>query len=207
MYYVTVTHSFLVYAYDLVTLYGCVLSASIYTINWTELNWTVRHCQSEEASILWSHHEETRELHGERNNARNNARGTQARKTTNGLDRQHQEVDRTLWKNQSEWQRIEINGESTAMAWPTLGLRTAKEQNRTDAFWPSWPFGSLKFPHFENTTWRRLPCWKIKKISMFQQPITAGVEVRDRLGVMIGDCLRLWLARPGGLPLGSATRF
>jgi len=27
-----------------------------------------------EPSILWSHHEETRELPGERNNARNNAR-------------------------------------------------------------------------------------------------------------------------------------
>ena len=35
---------------------------------------TVRHCQNKEASILWSHHEETRELPGERNNARNNAR-------------------------------------------------------------------------------------------------------------------------------------
>jgi len=35
---------------------------------------TVRHCQSKEVSILWSHHEETRELPGERNNARNNAR-------------------------------------------------------------------------------------------------------------------------------------
>jgi len=34
---------------------------------------TVRHCQSKEASILWSHHEETRELPGERNYARNNA--------------------------------------------------------------------------------------------------------------------------------------
>ena len=35
-------------------------------------------------------------LHGERNNARNNARCTQVRKTTHGLDRQHQDVDRTL---------------------------------------------------------------------------------------------------------------
>ena len=57
---------------------------------------TVRHCQSKKASILWSHHEETRELPGERNNARNNARCTQARKTTHGLDRQHQVVDRNL---------------------------------------------------------------------------------------------------------------
>ena len=57
---------------------------------------TVKHSQSEEASILWSHHEETRELPGERNNARNNARCTQAMKTMHGLGRQHQVVDRTL---------------------------------------------------------------------------------------------------------------
>jgi len=48
-----------------------------------------------------------------------------------GLDRQHQVVDRTLWKSHSEWQRTEINGESTSMVWPTLGSRTAKEQNST----------------------------------------------------------------------------
>jgi len=51
--------------------------------------------QNKEASILWSHREETRELPGERDNARNNARCTQARKTTHGLDGQHQDVDRT----------------------------------------------------------------------------------------------------------------
>jgi len=34
---------------------------------------------------LWSHHEETWELPGERNNARNNGRCTQVRKTTHGL--------------------------------------------------------------------------------------------------------------------------
>jgi len=56
---------------------------------------TVRHRQSKEASIPWSHCEETRELPGERDNARNNARCTQARKTTHGLDGQHQDVDRT----------------------------------------------------------------------------------------------------------------
>ena len=48
-----------------------------------------------EASILWSRHEETRELHGEEDNARNNARCTQARKATHGLVGQHQDVDRT----------------------------------------------------------------------------------------------------------------
>jgi len=43
-----------------------------------------------------AYHEETRELPGERDNARNNARCTQARKATHGLDGQHQHVDRTL---------------------------------------------------------------------------------------------------------------
>ena len=46
-------------------------------------------------SILWSHHEETRELHEERDNARNSSRCTQARKTTHSLDGQQQDVDRT----------------------------------------------------------------------------------------------------------------
>jgi len=57
---------------------------------------TVRHRQSKEASILWSHNKETRELPGERDNARNNARCTKARKTTHDLDGQNQDVDRTL---------------------------------------------------------------------------------------------------------------
>jgi len=51
--------------------------------------------QRKEASIQWSCHEETRELPGERNNIRNTARCTQARKTTHGMDRQHQDMDRT----------------------------------------------------------------------------------------------------------------
>jgi len=38
---------------------------------------------------------ETRELPGERDNAKNNARCTPARKTTYSLDGQHQDVDRT----------------------------------------------------------------------------------------------------------------
>jgi len=49
--------------------------------------------------MLWSHREETRELPGERDKARNNAR--KARKTTHGLDGQHQDVDRTLRGSQS----------------------------------------------------------------------------------------------------------
>jgi len=42
--------------------------------------------------MLRSHHGETRELPGERDDARNNARCTQARKATHGLDGQHQDV-------------------------------------------------------------------------------------------------------------------
>jgi len=55
--------------------------------NWSEEE-TVRHRQSKEASILWSHNEETRELPGERDNARKyaTARCTQARKTKHGLE-------------------------------------------------------------------------------------------------------------------------
>jgi len=63
---------------------------------------TVIRCQSKEASILRSHREKTRELPGERDNARNNAKCTQARKATHGLDGQHQDVDRTSRGSQSE---------------------------------------------------------------------------------------------------------
>jgi len=48
---------------------------------------TVRHCQS--------NHGETRELLRERDNAKNDVKCTQARKTTHGLGGQHQDVDRT----------------------------------------------------------------------------------------------------------------
>ena len=37
----------------------------------------------------------------------------------------------SAWKSPPEWQRTEINGESTSTVWPTIGSRTAKEQNRT----------------------------------------------------------------------------
>jgi len=45
---------------------------------------------------------------------------------------QHQDVDRTLRGRVSQNDRTGINGESTSMVWPTLGSRTAKEQNRTE---------------------------------------------------------------------------
>jgi len=59
-----------------------------------------------------SHHEETRELSGKIDNARNNARCPQERKTTHGLDGEHQDVDRTPWEESirmtgrgREWKR------------------------------------------------------------------------------------------------------
>jgi len=66
----------------------------VFTQSWSNEG-TVIQCQSKEASILWLHNEERRELPGERDNARNNARCMQVRKTTHGLDGQHQYVDRS----------------------------------------------------------------------------------------------------------------
>ena len=90
---------------------------------------TVRHRQSKEASILWSHNEETRELPGERDNARNNARCTQARKAMHGLDGQHQDKDRTLRRRVSQndrdkWRKY-VHG--VANSWIEDGWRA--EQN------------------------------------------------------------------------------
>jgi len=73
-------------------------------------------------------------LPGERDNARNNARSTQARKTTHGLDG----VDNIkTWTGLSVEESIRMtedrdNGESTSLVWPILESRTAKEQNRTE---------------------------------------------------------------------------
>jgi len=55
------------------------------------------------AYYIWSSRKQGNCLE-KKDNARNNARCTQA-KTTHGLDRQHQDVDRSqdsLWKSQSE---------------------------------------------------------------------------------------------------------
>jgi len=55
------------------------------------------------------------------------------------------DVDRTLCGGVSQNERIEINGESKSMLWPTLGLRTAKEQNRTEQgeLWPTFPAATV----------------------------------------------------------------
>jgi len=53
-------------------------------------------------------------------------------KTTHGMDGQHHYMDRTIRGRVNQNDRGQINGESTSMVWPTLGSRTAEEQNRTD---------------------------------------------------------------------------
>ena len=65
----------------------------------------------------------------EKDNARNNARCTQARKATHGLDGQHQDVDKTLVEESVRMAEDRDKWRNTSMVWPTLGSRTAKEQN------------------------------------------------------------------------------
>jgi len=69
-------------------------------------------------------------LPGERDNARNNARCTQASKSTHGLDGQHQDVDRTPPVEESiRMTKYRDNGESTSTVWPTLKNRTVQKPN------------------------------------------------------------------------------
>jgi len=60
-----------------------------------------------------------------------NARCRQARKITHGLDGQHQDVDRTPRGrvNQNDTGQRQMEKVVKSMVWPTLGLRTVKEQN------------------------------------------------------------------------------
>ena len=92
---------------------------------------TVRHGQSKEASILRSHHEETRQLPGEEIMP-----GTMPGACRWGRPRTPRSTSRrgqdSPQKSQLEWQKTGINEESTFMVWPTLGLRMAKERN---SFW------------------------------------------------------------------------
>jgi len=97
-----------------------------------------------------------RELHGERDSSRNNVRCKQAMKTTHDRNGQHQYMDRTpKWKSQSEWQRTEINGETSSMVWPTLGSRMAK--NRTEQ-------NSVML--VENDTGQKLPTFNLPHLHL-----------------------------------------
>jgi len=64
----------------------------------------------------------------ERDNARHCARCTQARKTTHGLDGQHQDVEGLPVEESIRMTEDRDNGESTSIVWPILGSRTAEEQ-------------------------------------------------------------------------------
>jgi len=66
-----------------------------------------------------------KELRGERDNARNNARCTQARKATHGLDGQHQDVEESvrMTEDRNKWRRYAyVQGVANPRS------RTAKEQ-------------------------------------------------------------------------------
>ena len=73
--------------------------------------------------FLWSHHEETRELPGQRDNAKNNARCTQARKATHGLDGQHQDVDSPveesirMTEDRDKWRKY-VHRLMKVLVWP-----------------------------------------------------------------------------------------
>ena len=93
---------------------------------------SVRHRQSKEASILWSHNEETRKLPGERENARNNARCMQARKaTTAWMDNikmwteLSMEESVRMTEDRDKWRKYV---HSPRCVQPCRGSRTAKEQ-------------------------------------------------------------------------------
>ena len=68
------------------------------------------------------------ELPGERDNARNNARCTKARKATHGLDGQHQNVDRTPRGNVNQNDRGQRYMEKIR---PWCGLLSDRLKNST----------------------------------------------------------------------------
>jgi len=78
---------------------------------------------------LWSNDEETRELPGECEQQYRVQAGEEGHARP-GWTTSRRGQD-SPWKSQSERQRTKINGESTSMVWPTVGSKSAKEQNRT----------------------------------------------------------------------------
>jgi len=70
-------------------------------------------------------------LPGERDNARNNARCKQARKTTHSLNGQHQYVDRTPHVRVNQNDRGQINGMEKAHPWCGQPSDSGRLKNRT----------------------------------------------------------------------------
>ena len=95
------------------------------------------------------------------------------------MDVQHQYVDRTPVKESIRMtEDREINGESTSMVWPTLGSRTAKEQNIT--VYPYFvPFGRYSKKIVENCKFLYFTCtWRSRwgDITGFSQRYLAKLE-------------------------------
>jgi len=69
-------------------------------------------------------------LPGERDNARNNVRCMQEKKTTHSHDGQRQYVDRTSCGRVSQNDRGQINGGNLSMVWPSFGLWWMAEEQQ-----------------------------------------------------------------------------
>ena len=153
----------------------------------TKLEGTVRHCQSKEASVLWSHHEETRELPGERDNARNSARCTHSRKTTHGLDGQHQYVMRTglsveesirMTEDTAKWR----NYVGQALDWGRLTNRTVYVADECMRRYEKWQDGDAAFCHISLDTLthqRNMLCSRHTLYSTVQHVCSIGRHVRQ----------------------------
>ena len=80
----------------------------------------MKDCQSKEACILWSHHEETGSCL-----KKDIKQGTMSGARRRGRPRTAWMDNIKMWTGliteQSEWHRTEIKGEITFMVWPTLG--------------------------------------------------------------------------------------
>jgi len=81
----------------------------------------------------YGHTVRKRELHGERDNARNNVRCTQARKATHGLYGQHQDVDRTLRGRVNQSDRGQGQMEKVR-PWCGQPSNRGRLKNRTELF-------------------------------------------------------------------------
>ena len=82
--------------------------------------------------VSWKFYGAVAFMHGERDNARNNARCSQVRNTTHGLDGHHQYVDRTVRGRVNQNDRVQRQTEKVRPWY--LRSRMTKEQNRTDGF-------------------------------------------------------------------------
>jgi len=83
------------------------------------------------------------------------------------------------WKSQSEWQRTRINGESTSMVWPTLGSRTAKEQEQEHSAI------NLSGPTRHDQHGTRLYCYRRSSFHIYDRPLT---DMSEHLASICLEC-------------------